>query len=185
MRTPIKIFLAILILVVCGAVIALSYTAPQVAATSTMDTQPTQTSISQSSNGPGRPAIKPSLPIFATVRITSADVNSYLQTHPFVGGPLMKGANSPIVSLQFVTSKQASTLMNGEPTGLADTAMVCYVKLQGPFSPSAASLPPQAQKFSSATYAVEIFDAQTGNLLMWWIPSARDLTRFSQGVQIG
>ncbi len=96
---------------------------------------------------------------------------TYLKTHPFVGGPTVKGVRASIVSIQFITSEQASVLMRGEQTGLPPTASICYVKLHGPFTP-VAPLAPGAKQLPTVPYGVEIFDAQTGNLLMWWIPSA-------------
>lgn len=119
----------------------------------------------------GLPAVRPSLPANSTIRVTTADVQAYLNTHHFTGGPLVKGAAFSIVSIQFMTSTQASALMKGEETGLAATAPVCYVRLHGPFTPIASTAPGTGQ-LSTVAYGIEIFDAQTGNLLMWWVPSA-------------
>lgn len=120
-----------------------------------------------SSSGPGLPAIHPSSPL----GITTTDVQAYLRIHPFVGGPPVKGVTVSIETIQFMTSKQASALMDGEETGLPDTATVCYVKLHGPFT-VVGPVPPGAQQLPTVAYGVEIFDAQTGNLLMLWTPSA-------------
>ena len=125
------------------------------------------------SSGPGMPAIRPSLPAVSasTPRFTVADVQAYFKTHVFLGGPTVKGATVSIISVQFITSKQASVLMRGEETGLPPTATVCYVKLRGPFT-LVAPIAPGSKPLPTVPYGVEIFDAQTGNLLMWWTPSS-------------
>lgn len=123
------------------------------------------------SGGPGMPAIHPLLPEVSTPRFTVADVQAYLKTHRFVGGPPVKGTTVGIISIQFITSEQASVLMHGKGTGLSPTAEVCYVKLRGPFTP-VAPVAPGAKQLPTVPYGVEIFDARTGNLLMWWVPSA-------------
>ncbi|MGB8348150.1 MAG: hypothetical protein WCD86_24935 [Ktedonobacteraceae bacterium] len=121
--------------------------------------------------GPGMPAIHPSLPAVSMPRFTVADVQAYLKTHRFVGGPSIKGTTVGIISIQFITSEQASVLMHGEETGLSPTATVCYVKLHGPFTLAAPGAT-GARQLPTVPYGVEIFDARTGNLLMWWAPSA-------------
>ncbi|MDQ2904052.1 MAG: hypothetical protein M3Y81_10905 [Chloroflexota bacterium] len=82
----------------------------------------------------------------------------------------MKGTTGSVVSIQFLTSAQASALMKGAETGLPATAAVCYVKLKGPFT-LVAPVAPGARPLPTVAYGVEIFDGQTGNLLMWWAPS--------------
>lgn len=75
-----------------------------------------------------------------------------------------------LLTIAFITSKQASMRMHGESVGLADTAQVCYVELYGPFTMKYAPVPPGASLPVSAT-GVEVFDGLTGNLLLWWVPS--------------
>lgn len=77
-----------------------------------------------------------------------------------------------VASIQFMTSAQASALMQREETGLPATATVCYVKIQGPFVLTALPSPRNTNQAPTVAYGVEIFDGQTGNLLMWWAPSA-------------
>lgn len=139
----------------------------------------TPVSITSVPRSPGLPAIRPSLQAASTTsaastlipRFTSADVQAYLHTHPFVGGQVVQGATASIASIQFMSSAQASALMHEAATGLPATAPVCYVKLNGPFTQQAAPVAPGAKQLSAVAYGVEIFDAQTGNLLMWWTPS--------------
>ena len=132
--------------------------------------QTTQLTRPSQLNGLGIPAIKPALPNSSSPRFTAADVRAYLNVHPFMSGPLVRGATSTIVEIKFITSKQASVLMQGASVGQADTALVCYVKLHGPFMRVSASVPPEAKPLPPSETGVEIFDAQTGNLLMWWTP---------------
>lgn len=122
---------------------------------------------------PGIPAIHPSLTAAtpaSRARFTTANVQAYLKSHPFVGGASLKGTTAKVTSIQFISSGQASTLMHNADTGLPTTALVCYVKIQGPFMITAPTAP-GAKKFPPVDYGIEIFDGQTGNLLMWWIPS--------------
>lgn len=100
-----------------------------------------------------------------TVTFTSNDVSHYITTHPFPLGPTTTGTSPTVISIEFITSKQASQRLFGEALGVPDTAIVCYVKLKGPFTMSLAPRPPHAKVGPSNT-ATEIFDAQTGNLLL-------------------
>jgi hypothetical protein len=119
-----------------------------------------------SSSGPGRPAIRPTQA--GTPAFTETDVREYLATNVFPGGVTLSGASPAITEIMFVTSKQASDIMKGEYVGLPHTAPVCYVQLQGPFSSESHSSPKGARP---ATYQLGemVFDAQTGNLLMWGV----------------
>ncbi len=57
--------------------------------------------------------------------------------------------------------------MQGESVGLPGTAMVIYVKVHGPFTFSAMSLPPGTKGGPiHAPDAVEVFDAAMGNILL-------------------
>lgn len=137
----------------------------------------TPTPVTLSSSAIGLPAIRPSIQNAAsttatTPRFTIADARAYLQTHPFFGGRTVKGATLHIAAVQFMTSAEASALMHGAETGLPSTSIVCYAKLQGPFTLQGMPAQPGATLPSTVAYGVEIFDAQTGNLLMVWTPSA-------------
>src|SRR5258708_21706488 len=82
----------------------------------------------------GNPAIHPHLaqngsgPAF-----TQADVAAYFAKYGFYAGPVVAGAQLKILTVQFVTAAQASQLMVGESVGRPDNALVCYVKVEGPF----------------------------------------------------
>jgi hypothetical protein len=113
-----------------------------------------------SSGGYGIPLTQTGVPAF-----TSNDVAHYINTHPFPLGPTTTGKPPTIVSIEFITSKEASQRMLGETLGLPDTAIVCYVKLSGPFALSQAPVPASVHLAPSNT-ATEVFDAQSGNLLI-------------------
>ena len=101
-------------------------------------------------------------------RFTVQEANAYVNTHPFPGGPTTTGASPTIVSTNFITTKEANKRMHGEHTGLADTALVCYVVLKGLFTMANVSRPYGVKALPPANFGVEVFDAQTGNFLMWW-----------------
>jgi hypothetical protein len=93
------------------------------------------------------------------------DVIDFLNKYPV---PTTNGTPSKILSIQFVTAKQASDLMKGESVGRPDNYLVCYVKLQGPFPSGSVHLPPGASlPGKDATWGDMVFDASTGNILVW------------------
>ncbi len=115
----------------------------------------------------GVPAITPTR--HGTPAFTAADVRRYYLIHSFSAGPTVSGAPPTIVSIRFITTKDAQALMGGEPIGLPDNAMVCYVELRGPFYPKYVSVPPGQTLPATFDAGVEVFDAQTGNLLLWGV----------------
>ncbi len=121
---------------------------------------------------PGSPAIKPHTapntpggPAF-----TQDDVVAFFQQHGFFAGPVVEGAQLQILTVQFVPAKQASQLMYGESVGRPDDYLVCYVKVQGPFLLTNVHGGPGGTKEpTTAKYGDAVFDASTGNLLVWGI----------------
>jgi hypothetical protein len=105
----------------------------------------------------------------STPAFTKNDVITYFNAHGFYAGPLVKGAHLKFLSIQFVTAKEASTLMAGESVGRPDDYLVCYVKVQGPFQVKSAEAPPTAKGMSTANTGDAVFDAHTGNLLVWGV----------------
>jgi hypothetical protein len=91
---------------------------------------------------------------------TQQDVVNYFKTHnvPKNGGDL---SQFQVSSLEFLTSKEVSARLQGEPTGLDDNDKIGFVTLTGQFVFTGPSGPPA--RFNQA-YAA--FDATTGNLLM-------------------
>jgi len=105
-------------------------------------------------------------------RISQVDVRNYVQTHPFLGGSDVAGTPSKVTAIDYITSKEASQRLNNDSIGLADTAMVYYVEWQGSFHTNVSAPPGVAlSNLKPVSKGVEIFDAQTGNLLLWWVPT--------------
>lgn len=117
------------------------------------------------STNPGVPAIIPKNN--GTPAFTAADVNLYYLNHSFSAGPTVSGAPPTVESVKFMTSGEARTLMKGEYIGIPDSAMVCYVVLRGPFYPMNVSVPPGQAPPAILDTGIEVFDAHTGNLLLW------------------
>jgi len=111
---------------------------------------------------PKRPQGSPALTVnpSAPQPFTLNDVVNYFKTHnlPKNGTDLTQ---FKVSSLEFLTSKEVSQRLGGEPTGLEDNDKIGFVTLTGQFTftgPSGTSA-----RFAQS-YAA--FDAVTGNLLM-------------------
>jgi hypothetical protein len=107
-----------------------------------------------------------------TPAFSAADVTTFFSKYGFYAGPLVKGAHLKILSIQFVTAKQASVLMDGESVGRPDIYLVCYVKVQGPFQLTRVHAGPNipGSKFkATAETGDAVFDGHTGNDLVWGI----------------
>lgn len=123
----------------------------------------------------GNPAIHPSTSQNASgPAFTQDDVIAFLNKYGFFAGPLAPGAHLKILTVQFVTAKQASALMYGESVGRPDDYLVCYVKVEGPFlltnvhgGPDLPGIKTKAP--TTAKYGDAVFDGHTGNLLVWGI----------------
>lgn len=117
---------------------------------------------------PGGPAITPHLDPTTNggAAFTVADVQQYVLAHGCPCGALVPGAHLTIVKILFVTSQEASALLNGEYVERPDNYIVCYVLMHGPFYP-AFSVPYGAKLPPTIDSGYEIFDAQTGNMLQY------------------
>jgi hypothetical protein len=116
------------------------------------------------------PTAKPTRPLGLTAiavakgaasPFSKSDVVNYFTTHNaprFFGKP----GQVHVVSLEFLTSKQVSDRLHGEPTGLPDGDPVGFATLSGTFGVSGP--PPAKHMIYSSAYAA--FDGGTGNLLM-------------------
>lgn len=93
-------------------------------------------------------------------RFTSADaakwVSAHAVPHTFVS------AKPTVGQIDFITSGEASTRLKGETIGIPDSSLVCYVPFYGNFT----AIGPPKSKPVTFSKGVEIFDAQTGNLLL-------------------
>jgi hypothetical protein len=101
-----------------------------------------------------------------TASLVLADVQQFVNTHPFFGGPTVSGGRPIVVKLLAIPSKEVVALTHGESTGLPESAPVYYVQLQGPFLLVNAGSPRGAKVLTLGT-GVEVFDARTGNLILW------------------
>lgn len=107
-----------------------------------------------------------------TPAFTKDDVTTFLNKNGFYAGPLVNGAHLKILMIQFVTAKQASTLMAGESVGRPDNYLVCYVKVQGPFQLTQVHAGPNIPGMKTKTTAEigdMVFDGHTGNVLVWGV----------------
>jgi len=140
----------------------------------TSDNRSTQSSLVSQKNtiprhgprtySPGVPAISPRTN--GTPAFTVADVKQFIKIHGFVGGHTVPGVRLTVTKILFIASQQASALMQGESTDRPPGTLVCYVQLHGPFVFSNASVPPRMPIPVYQT-GVMVFDAHTGNLLVW------------------
>jgi hypothetical protein len=112
----------------------------------------------------GKPAISPKTAPSpwqaAKVNLTAQEVSAYASTHSLPYNQAA-GASASVVSVELMPSRAAASLLD-EPTGLPDTELVYYVVLRGTFSFA-------AEHGSDLAYSrgFEVFDAHTGNLLVW------------------
>ncbi len=118
---------------------------------------------------PGMPAIGPTLSVTtqSVAAYTQSAVDQYFATHQLFTP--MSSTVGTVTKALFITAAQASALLRGESIGRPDTALVCYVEVQGPFSPGNMSMPAIALRlspFRPAPLGIAVFDAQTGNLLL-------------------
>jgi hypothetical protein len=123
----------------------------------------------------GSPAIHPqAYPNASGAYFSQDDVKAFLEEDggSFYSGPLVPGAHLKILTIQFVIAKQASQLMYGESVGRPDDYLVCYVKVEGPFLTTMVHGGPPLPDIkhpTTAKYGDAVFDARTGNLLVWGI----------------
>jgi hypothetical protein len=116
----------------------------------------------------GLPAIQPRWPATTgtTPGFTADDVEQSTKLHGFAGGPTVSGGQPAITKVMFISGGEASKLLGGETVDRPDDYLVCYVELHGPFLLSGMSLPP-GMKPPIVQTAIEVFDAHTGNLLVF------------------
>ena len=116
----------------------------------------------------GSPAIQPRWPATTgmTPGFTAEDVAQYTRLHGFAGGPTVSGDQPVITKVMFIGGGEASKLLGGGTVDRPDDYLVCYVELRGPFLLSGMSLPP-GMKPPIVETAHEVFDAHTGNLLVF------------------
>lgn len=120
----------------------------------------------------GAPAIRPrsissspDIPSF-----TADDVKTYIPTSTEPRLKPVLGASLMIEKILFISSREATELMQGSDPGLPDDALVCVVLLKGPFYVQVGYAPGrQANPAATASKIGIVFDAHTGNLLEWGV----------------
>ncbi len=126
----------------------------------------TPTSMNTRIQTPGIPAILPRTGAFSSNQpsFTRDDVTYYANMHLLPQTQLSSGTLT-VANVSFMLSQQASSMFQGEPIGVADDTLVCVVELHGNvvFLHNA----PGATKPLAFTRVYEVFDAHSGNLLMW------------------
>lgn len=120
----------------------------------------------------GLPAIRPHSVSRSpsTPGFTVDDVKAYIPTASQPKLVPVQGARLTIEKVLFISSKEATQLMRGESPGLPDNALVCFVLLKGPFYVQVDYAPgAPASTAQTASEIAEVFDAHTGNLLVWTV----------------
>ena len=117
------------------------------------------------------PALPPSAGVPALTHAgggppTTADVKAFVTKYGFPGGKTVTGTAPAILQITLMSAKQAKALLKGESTDRPDTAMVFYVQLAGPFVLSGIPTPPGVKPIT-VQRAEELFDATTGNLILY------------------
>jgi hypothetical protein len=108
----------------------------------------------------GIPAIKPRPDLKGlAITFTEQEVKDFVKNNPLSGRIETRGAIN-LEMVEFLTGKDISTKFNLS-TGQPDNRQLCYVKLTGNFVISDRSGNQITYK-----YAYQIFDAETGNLLI-------------------
>lgn len=109
----------------------------------------------------GIQAIRPTK-TYALPSFSVADVITYSSGKPLAHTLVSSSLTSANMTVQFLPSKEVSARLFGEPTGLPDSTLLCLVITRGTFTFS-------GPEGTTVTYPIgyEVFDARTGNLLMW------------------
>jgi hypothetical protein len=176
-KIQVSLVALLILLVMCGGLVLLfSHTEFDTAqASSGNNALSTQGSYS---HAPGLPAIKPhvyaaqvkgsassssttaQIKGSASSSFTVEDAKQYVMTHP-IPQIANSTAGFTFAKAAFLPSQEVSQLMNGESTGVSDTSLLCYVELHG-------TVTLESTRGGRRTFhkVIEVFDAQTGNLLM-------------------
>lgn len=107
----------------------------------------------------GSAAITPHL--HAVPAYTTDDMVTYVKSHPLPGN-LASGSAPTILQAAFLPGATVTQLL-GTPIGRSDATLVGYVELQGSFA-FVGAVPATSPVYP---YAFALFDAQSGNLLMF------------------
>ena len=159
---PLIVILCLVLCVVVGAVAFFIYSATNAQAHNGQPCQQT----GRNQKPMGIPLSLTSAPADKAC-FTVDDVKEYVTTHAIPQAGVISDKPAKILSIEFITGKEASERMKGDSVGVEDNAPVCYVVLYGPFQMG--SVPPGAKPLVSDR-GFEIFDGRTGRLLVWGLP---------------
>jgi len=95
---------------------------------------------------------------------TRTAIEQYIKTHAFAGGLTISGKKPIVNEILLISSHDASMLMKGEYVGVPDNKLVWYVQYCGPFL---LDWVPYGVKPPTYPLGQEVFDAQTGQMLLW------------------
>ncbi len=104
----------------------------------------------------------------AAVAFSTQDVQLYLLTHQFPAGAVVPGHTIKILSIKLMTRQQADK-QGHELGAYSKTNMVYVVSVEGPFYTTYVKTlvgPPP-----TVLDGYEVFDAHTGDILEWGLPS--------------
>jgi len=134
-----------------------------------------------SSNVVAQPGISSTVPYTDQAAYTTDDVRRFIDAH---APRTLDGKHIIITTIAFLPAGQVSALLHGESTDRPDNVVECYVELHGIFSTAGIHRPVQfrkvkptkqngykrylrvVQSYPPAHVMVEVFDAQSGNLLL-------------------
>lgn len=104
----------------------------------------------------------------AAVAFSVQDVQQYVLTHAFPAGAVVPGHIIKILSIKLMTRQQADQ-QGLELQAYTTTNMVYVVSVQGPFYTTYVKTLVGGPRTALEGY--EIFDAHTGDILEWGLPS--------------
>ncbi|GCE50744.1 hypothetical protein EI42_05625 [Thermosporothrix hazakensis] len=117
----------------------------------------------------GLPAITPRIKALskATATFNEDDVRDYITKNGFIGGPPDPGTTIEIKTIQFITASNASEQIGREDIGRNADDLVCFVEVKGSFTLARGHIVIPQKDALKRKGGFMIFDAYTGNLLLW------------------
>ena len=159
-RFPLLTF--VIVLTIVGVVISLSIFVPKNVSNASPNKFP-PTNLPPMHPAPG---ITPKTN--AAVAFGTQDVQQYVLTHEFPAGAVVPGHTIKIISIKLMTRQQADE-QGHELDAYTTTNMVYVVYVDGPFYTTYVKT--LVGVTSTVLEGYEIFDAHTGDVLEWGLPS--------------
>ncbi len=159
-RFPLLIF--VIVLTIVGVVVSLSVFVPR----DVSGAPPSK--FSPTNLPPMHPAPGITPRTNAAVAFSTQDVQQYVLTHEFPAGAVVAGHTIKILNINLMTRQQADE-QGHELQAYTTTNMVYVVYVEGPFYTTyvktLVGVPPNVLE------GYEVFDAHTGDILEWGLPS--------------